>query len=185
MKNMKKLLNWGLLVVALMAMNACEGPQGPVGPAGSNGAQGPAGPQGQQGVPGTANVVYSSWARAGAWSTVDVYGVVRSFIDINAPRLTQEVIDRGVVLVYVKLTTDNNQVRQLPVTVFAQFTEELIDFSLIANRIRVWSTPVRPPISPSPNYEFRYVIIPGAQAARMNYENLSYEEAREMFNLPD
>jgi hypothetical protein len=185
MKNMKKLLNWGLLVVALIAVNACEGPQGPQGPAGSNGSQGPAGSQGQQGFPGTANVVYSNWAKAGTWSTVDVYGVVRSFVDVNAPRLTQEILDRGVVVMYVKLTTDNNQIRQLPVTVFAQFTEELIDFSLIVSRIRVWSTPIKGPAFPSPNYEFRYVIIPGAQAARMNYENLSYDDAKVMFNLPE
>lgn len=182
---MKKLLNWSLLLLALVAMNACEGPQGPIGPAGSDGGQGPQGTPGQQGIPGSANVVYSSWARAGTWSTVDVFGVVRSFVDITAPRLTQEIVDRGVVLVYTKLTADNNQARQLPVTVFAQFTEELIDFSIIVSRIRIWSTPINGPAFPSPNYEFRYVIIPGAQAARMNYEKLSYDDAKVMFNLPD
>lgn len=185
MKMMKKLLLAGLMAVCFAGLWACEGPQGPAGPAGETGAQGPAGPQGPTGATGTANVIYSNWQAAGTWQTVNVFGVNRSYIDINAPRLTQEILDRGVVLVYVKLTTDNNQVRQLPVTVYAQFTEELIDFSLIVNRIRVWSTPIKPPVPPSSNYEFRYVLIPGGQAGRMSYETLTYDEAKEQFNLAD
>jgi hypothetical protein len=185
MKSMKKLLLTGLMAACIAGFWACEGPQGPAGPAGQAGAQGPAGPVGPVGATGSANVLYSTWTKAGTWSTVNVFGVDKSFIDITAPRLTQDILDRGVVLVYVKLATDNNQVRQLPVTVYAQFTEELIDFSLIVNRIRIWSTPIKPPVPPSPNNEFRYVLIPGGQAGRLNYERLSYEEAREMFNLPD
>lgn len=173
------------MAVSLIWIGACEGPQGPVGPAGANGVQGPAGPQGAVGAAGAANVIYSNWIKAGTWSTTDVFGVVRSYIDITAPALSQEIVDRGVVLVYTKLTTDNNQVRQLPVTVYSQFTTELIDFSLIVNRIRVWSTPIKPPIAPSPNYEFRYVLIPGGQATRLSFEGMSYDEAKVQFNLPD
>ncbi len=173
------------MAVSLVWISACEGPQGPVGPSGANGVQGPAGPQGAIGATGAANVIYSNWTKAGTWSTTDVFGISRSYIDINAPALSQEIVDRGVVLVYVKLTTDNNQVRQLPVTVYAQFTTEHIDFSAIVNRIRVWSTPVRPPIAPSSSYEFRYILVPGGQAGRLNFEGMSYEAAKVQFNLPD
>jgi hypothetical protein len=185
---MKKLVGMCLVAGLLLGVSACEGPQGPVGPAGQNGTQGPAGPQGPVGPTGSANVIYSSWTKStnwGGWQPANVFGVNRSFFDINAPALSQEVLDRGVVLVYTKLTTDNNQMRQLPVTVYAQFTEELLDFSVVLNRIRIWSTPIRPPVPPSPNYEFRYVLIPGGQAARVSYEKLTYEEAKERFNLPD
>lgn len=182
---MRKLVGWSLMAISFVWMFACEGPQGPVGPAGANGAQGPIGPQGPIGATGAANVIYSNWAKAGTWFTTDVFGIVRSYIDITAPALSQEILDRGIVLVYVKLTTDNNQVRQLPVTVYAQFTTELIDFSALVNRIRIWSTPVKPPIAPSSSYEFRYILIPGGQAGRLNYEDMTYEEARVQFNLPD
>lgn len=182
---MRKFAGWGLMAITFLWMCACEGPQGPVGPAGANGVQGQAGPQGPVGATGAANVIYSNWTKAGTWSTTDLYGIVRSYIDITAPALSQEILDRGVVLVYVKLTTDNNQVRQLPVTVYAQFTTEQIDFSLLLNRIRIWSTPIKPPISPSPNYEFRYILIPGGQAGRLNFEGMTYEEAKFQFNLPD
>ncbi|WP_165933397.1 collagen-like protein [Arundinibacter roseus] len=181
----KQLLLGSLVAILFACMSACEGPQGPVGPAGDPGSQGPAGEQGPTGATGTANVIYSPWARAGSWTATDLYGVNRFYVDISAPRLSQEVLDRGAILVYVKLTTENNQVRQLPVTVYAQFTEELLDFSLVVNRIRVWSTPIKPPIAPSPNNEFRYVLIPGGLAGRINYEKLSYEEAKEMFGFED
>jgi hypothetical protein len=177
-----------VLLLAMTGMSACEGPEGPVGPAGSSGSQGPAGPQGPQGATGTANVIYSAWTRAGTWTKINVFGVDRFYTEFQADRLSQEILDRGVVLVYAKLETDNNQVRQLPIVVYAQFTEDVIDFSLNLNRIRVWSTPVRGPalpVIPSPNHTFRYVLIPGGQAGRMNYEKLTYAEAKERFGLTD
>lgn len=174
-----------LLVLSVLLFDACKGPAGPTGPAGSNGTQGPAGTPGASGPTGTANVIYSSWAKAGTWNSINVFGVQRSYIDITAPRLTQEILDRGLVLVYVKLETDNNQVRQLPVRVYAQFTEEMIDFSLGSNKIRIWSTPIRPPVPPSPNNEFRYVLVPGGQAGRLNYEKMTYEEAKAAFGMEE
>ncbi len=177
-----------MLIVALLLMSSCgtEGPEGPVGPAGPQGTTGQVGPQGPAGA---ANVIYSNWAKAGTWIKTNQFGTDRFYFDINnVNRLTQAVLDQGVVLLYSKLETENNQVRQLPIRVYALFTEDIIDFTLMVNRIRIWSIPVRgpqTPIIPSPNHEFRYVIIPGGQAGRISYENLSYAEAKEAFNLPD
>ncbi|WP_373331242.1 hypothetical protein [Salmonirosea aquatica] len=193
MKIKKNLSRWGRLGVCLVLlssvwMSACEGPEGPAGPAGPSGAQGPTGAQGPAGPTGTANVVYSSWIRAGTWTKTNVFGVDRFYTELQADRLSQEILDRGVVLVYAKLETDNNQVRQLPVTVYAQFTEDIIDFSLILAKVRVWSTPVRGPalpVAPSPNHSFRYVLIPGGQAGRISYEKLTYAEAAELFGFSD
>ena len=92
------------------------------------------------------------------------------------------------VLVYAKLETDNKQVRQLPLTVYAQFTEDFVDFSLNLGKVRVWSTPVRgpaTPATPSSNHVFRYVLIPGGQAGRIDFETLTYAEAKERFALTD
>lgn len=189
LKRISKWLGYPLVVLlSLTWMNACEGPEGPAGPAGPAGAQGPTGAQGPQGPTGTANVIYSSWTKAGTWTKTNVFGADRFYTELQADRLSQEVLDRGVVLVYAKLETDNNQIRQLPVTVYAQFTEDIVDFSLNLGKVRIWSTPVRGPalpISPSPNHMFRYVLIPGGQAGRISYEKLTYTEAKEMFGLQD
>lgn len=194
-KSKIKRLPWGgmrygmvLLLLTGMCISACEGPEGPTGPAGTSGAQGPAGAPGPQGPTGTANVIYSAWTKAGTWTKTNVFGVDRFYTEIQADRLSQEVLDRGVVLVYAKLETDNNQVRQLPITVYAQFTEDIIDFSLNLGKVRIWSTPVKGPgipVSPSSNHLFRYVLIPGGQAGRIDFEKLTYAEAKARFGFTD
>ena len=183
-------MRYGMVLVLLtgMCISSCEGPEGPTGPAGTSGAQGPAGAPGPQGPTGTANVIYSAWTKAGTWTKTNVFGVDRFYAEIQADRLSQEVLDRGAVLVYAKLETDNNQVRQLPITVYAQFTEDFIDFSLNLGKVRVWSTPVRGPaipLSPSSNHLFRYVLIPGGQAGRIDFEKLTYAEAKVRFGFKD
>ena len=189
MRKIQKTLSWSVLAVALLWLGSCGGTEGPVGPIGPAGPQGTIGQVGPQGPAGAANVIYSNWAKAGSWQRITQFGTERFFFDIiNVSRLTQAVLDQGVVLVYAKLETENNEVRQLPALVYAQFTEDNIDFTLRLNRIRVWSIPMRgpaTPITPSPNHEFRYIIIPGGQAGRISYEKLTYAEAQEMFNLPD
>ncbi len=189
MRKIQKTLIWSLLIAAMLGLNSCGGKEGSVGPAGPTGPQGTIGQIGPQGPAGSANVIYSNWAKAGTWIKTNQFGTDRFYFDIsNVNRLNQAVLDQGVVLVYAKLETENNQVRQLPIRVYALFTEDNIDFTLTVNRIRVWSIPVRgpqTPILPSPNHEFRYVIIPGGQAGRIGYEKLTYTEAREVFNLPD
>ena len=137
MRKIQKLATWSLLVAALVWAGSCKGPTGPAGPAGPVGAQGPVGPLGPVGPAGSANVIYSKWIKAGTWTKTNVFGTERFYFDINnVSRLTQDVLDQGVVLVYAKLETENNQVRQLPVRVYAQFTEDNIDYSLTVNRIR-------------------------------------------------
>ncbi|WP_200837029.1 hypothetical protein [Dyadobacter sp. 3J3] len=182
---MKKQITLAVLCLGLVMMQACKGPEGPAGPAGV-GATGPAGAAGAAGAPGTANVFYSSWAAAGPWTGINFNSVQRSYIDIPVARITQDILDKGVVLVYADLKLGDTQIRQLPVTVKSGFTEELIDFSLALNTLRIWSTPFDGNAQPSATYQFRYVVIPGGQAIRMmNYENLSYEEAVKLFNIQD
>jgi len=182
---MKKQITLAILCLGLVVMQACKGPEGPAGPAGI-GTQGPAGEPGATGPAGTANVFYSSWTAAGPWTSTNFNSVQRSYIDITVPRITQDILDKGAVLVYAKLNLGDTQVRSLPITVKSGFTEELIDFSLALNTLRIWSTPFEGNAQPSATYQFRYVVIPGGQAIRMmNYENLSYEEAVKLFNIQD
>ncbi|WP_090335710.1 collagen-like triple helix repeat-containing protein [Dyadobacter koreensis] len=184
MNAMKKQFTLAILLIGLVFMQGCKGPEGPAGPAGEGtpGATGPAGPTGPA---GSANVFYSSWAAAGTWSKTTYNSLLRSYIDIAAPRITQDVLDKGLVLVYAKVNTSDNYVRQLPVTLKSQFTEEYIDYTLQINTLRIWSTPIAATVEPSTAYQFRYIVVPGGQAIRMNYEGLTYEEAKVLFNIKD
>ena len=184
MNAMKKQFTLAILLIGLVFMQGCKGPEGPAGPAGE-GAPGATGPAGPTGPAGSANVFYSSWAAAGTWSKTTYNSLLRSYIDIAAPRITQDVLDKGLVLVYAKVNTSDNYVRQLPVTLKSQFTEEYIDYTLQINTLRIWSTPIAATVEPSTAYQFRYIVVPGGQAIRMNYEGLTYEEAKVLFNIKD
>jgi hypothetical protein len=114
-----------------------------------------------------------------------VFGVNKFRFDMAAPRLTQELIDRGLVMVYARIEVENNQVRQLPFSVISSVNEGLFDHTLQVGTVRVWATPIRPPFSPSTTNEFRYILVPGSIAGRLNHEQLSYAEAKELFGLQD
>lgn len=184
MGTMRKQFTLSILCIGLVMLQACKGPQGEKGDPGV-GTQGEQGETGATGPAGTANVFYSAWAAAGNWTSINFNSVQRSYIDIPVARITQDVLDKGVVLVYAKLNLGDNQVRSLPVTIKSGFTEELLDFSLSLNTLRIWSTPFDGNAQPSATYQFRYVVIPGGQAIRMNYDSLTYEKAVTLFNIQD
>ena len=71
------------------------GPAGPTGPTGPTGAQGPAGPQGEPGTPGTSIQSFIFTNKA-----VTLTGTTQ----LQVPAITQDVVDKGVVLVYFRST---------------------------------------------------------------------------------
>lgn len=173
---MKKVYMRGFVVLAistaLMIASGCEGPEGPTGPQGEPGPQGTAGsqgPQGEQGPPGedgNANVIYSEWVALSeleAASDTTVLGRTYRKFDIPAPELTQDIIDRGTILVYFKLS---DAVFPLPSTFGG------------ANPIYVTFSPFQPGVLSilSQNLdntasglnlgsEIRYILIPGGVTA--------------------
>jgi hypothetical protein len=179
---MKRQFTIAILLLSLVFVQACKGPEGPQGPAGTS-TPGADGAPGAPGPAGSANVFHSSWTKAGSWGKILYNSIDRFYIDVPAPRITQDILDKGVVLVYAKVNDSN--VRPLPLTIKSKFTEEFIDFSLSVTSLRIWSTPIEANVEPSTTYEFRYVVIPGGQAVRMNYEKLTYEEAVALYNIKD
>ena len=159
---------------------ACDGPEGPAGKDGINGAKG------DPGAPGNANVIYSEWktVTSNMWTQQSSGGLTRLQHDMTAPPLDQSVLDRGMVLVYVKLSQDNNQVRPLPYTIASAITQIRLEYSLLEKIVRIWSLDVYEGKSP-PDGQYRYIIVPGGQAGRLADRPLSYEEAAALFNLPD
>ena len=171
-------------LVAVLTLQSCEGPEGPAGKDGI----GTQGPKGEPGEPGTANVIYSEWksVNTAAWVKTTTNGLVRYQYDMTAPPLDQAILERGLVLVYVKLTQDDNQVRPLPYVVTSNLTQVRLEFSLLEKKVRLLSTdPDQGRNLTAPDGQYRYVIVPGSQASRIAGGPLSYEDAARLFNLPD
>ena len=172
------------ILLAILSFQSCEGPEGPAGKDGV----GTQGPKGDPGEPGTANVIYSEWksVSTAAWIKNTNNGLVRYQHDITAPPLDQSIIEKGLVLVYVKLPQDENQVRPLPYIVTSNLTQVRLEYSLLEKKVRLLSIdPDQGRNLTPPDGQYRYVIVPGSQAGRIANEALSYEAAVELFNLPD
>ncbi len=172
-----------IVLVGALLLTGCEGPEGPAGQDGI-GIPGPKGDKGEKGDAGTANVIYSEWKAitTNLWTSTNINGVVKFYHDIAAPALDQSVVDRGQVLVYVKLSQDNAQVRALPYTIVSNLTQIRLEYSFSDKNIRIWS--VGGSLSP-PDGEYRYVIIPGSQQGRLHYSDLTYEAAVALFGITD
>jgi hypothetical protein len=182
MKKTRFLLPLVMAALVIGSFSACEGPEGPAGAKGDSGADGA---PGSKGDPGTVNVIYSPWKAAGTWTKTTVNGLEKYYIDIPAPGVSESVVNQGHVQVYVRLQTDQQNVYGLPYTNKSTFTEELLTSSFKLGTVRVWSYAVVPPVVPSPTNEFRYIIIPGGQAGRVNTEALSYDQVKALYNLQD
>ena len=110
---MKKQL--GILSIALFLF-ACEGPvgpEGPAGPQGATGARGDTGEAGETGPPGNANVqsftVTLQTDHFTAEGSVEQAGYMATFI-------TREIHERGVILAYTDLGSNEDEWYALPIT---------------------------------------------------------------------
>ena len=152
-----------VLFLTFLLLTSCnkEGPVGPKGDPGSEGAPGPVGQDGikgddgAQGPAGTANVIYSNWLAVDFKAT----GFGNFIALVNAPKITQEVLDMGLVVMYMKV---NGKVVQLPSTDLL-----VVNFSLSVGQFTLNSNYELD----DPNYyKYRYVIIPGSESARMSQD---------------
>jgi len=195
---MKNLIPLVILSLGVLQFNCSKegpaGPQGnpgPQGPAGANGSAGPAGPA------GSANVIYSPWflTGAGAWDTTitdaATYGAFAIY-DKAAAGVTQDIIDNGIVLAYMKgdpSTGLADDVFPLPYTIGPGFGfTDHWDFVLnAAGNIRFlyksdfpWTATELGGIS------FRYVIVPGGVAGGRirDPRKMTYDEVCEAYGIP-
>lgn len=177
-------VSWLLLCIAFVVFG-CEGPEGPRGPAG------PA---------GSANVIYSDWYSPETWVFATTFGIAERSFTMTPASLTQEIIDSGVVLVYMRFVGLNPQINQLPITL-ADVRLSFI-FRAQAGSIKAlyWSTSnptADPGVIPSENL-VRYVLIPGGvleATAQMegitsrqligSLDSMPYREVCERFEIPE
>ncbi len=141
--------SWLLLCLALITLG-CEGKEGPRGPAG------PA---------GTANVIYSDWYAPETWVLLTLYGVHERSYTMTTSLLTQEIIDHGVVMVYIRFVGLNPQINQLPVIITEGPNNYHFLFRAQAGSIKVVyyfiNNPTADPPAIPPDNLVRYVLIPG------------------------
>lgn len=178
MKTITKILAMLAIVSAMIFMDACKGEKGDVGPAGTTGATGTAGATGatgatgQTGATGTANVIYSDW------TNVTFTGSGTSWsATINAPKITQEILDKGFVKAYFKF---GSSVYEGNYTNTQNGASTSMYYYMTLGSINLKSTF-------SASYPWRYIIIPGGVAGGRLQElkSKSYAEIKEMFNIPD
>lgn len=158
-----------LAIIILLAAACKKGDAGPAGAKGETGAQGPKGDKGDKGDAGTANVTYSAWIKTASWiasATSTGWGKNTYYFDIANTKITQDIIDKGTVLVYAKFVADpdgSGIAKLLPSTYYnlgGAGTQYNFQTGLFLNKLRIICD-VLPAGIPSTSNEVRYVIIPG------------------------
>jgi hypothetical protein len=150
--------------------DGATGPTGATGAPGSRGETGATGAQGPKGDAGTANVFYSDWVKP-----------INNKID--APKITKEIYDKGVVIVYFK--ENDLRIHTLP------FIGPNNSFNLTADIFigYIYLTFNNFGFSPANVNVIRYVIIPGGTSIgagrKKALESMSYEEVKALYNIPD
>ncbi len=142
------------------------------------------GPAGQD-----ATVFYSEWFTPSAWSgeSGDWY------FDANAPDLTEDIVENGVVMAYVWLAGDlynANTVRPLPAyAVGANWSFLIYEYGSIEFTCDMNSQPL------TTGNKFRFIAIPGTiltlksamlkNKSEQELRSMPYKEVCKLFNIPE
>lgn len=174
-----------------------QGPQGEEGPQGEQGPQGPQGEQGEQGeqgVPGTANVMYTDWKTfdVSDWNQVTEFGRVTQLYEIQEERITENIINTGVVMVYIRFG-GSSAPRLLPVTgyVTTSTKEQHLWHRLVTSKIILVFHNLNDNSNPGTfgsGNQYRYIIIPGGtfisyKEDGIDLQKLSFDEVLETLNV--
>jgi hypothetical protein len=156
------------MIAALLFIAACEGPTGPAGPQGPQGPQGetgpvgpqgPQGPQGPAGQDGNSNVIIIGFAREDVtWTEGSYLGRTANVFDYNDEAITQDIVDHGLVLGFIRLGTfwynlpfywENN----------AGTNRQHITFVYSLNLIRLFAYQTTGLLNPGAVVEYRFLLI--------------------------
>lgn len=145
------------------------------------------GADGQPGAPGTANVIYSGWITAPASAADTIDGTAGISTTIDAPGLSQDILDKGTILVYF---TFGSGTYSLPYTSMAGGNNNTITAICTLNKIKIFRFVhvAGQTSSLGSGLQWRYVLIPGGVAATgkghgVNYAEMSYEEVCMSLNI--
>lgn len=172
-----------------------QGSQGEQGVAGIAGADGEQGDQGEQGETGTANVIYSDWLDTPIVDNDNNIMSPTANGSLDVPGLSQEIVDQGTVLVYGKVSANDN-IYALPyignqgVSYYYFFNVEEINIRLTT----VDGSNIGEPLFAT----YRYILIPGGveasngsgglsggKSSSIDYTKMTYAEVVAHFNITE
>lgn len=175
---MKKV--FGYLFVACMfslalGMTSCKkGDAGPVGPKGE---------KGDSGVAGNAGIIYSAWADATFSLASDN---ATYFVDIDVPKITPAILNSGDVKVYTQYYTSSGELIVMPLPFFNGTF--ILNVSIFAGGIEIYGNSnfsSSTDDNGKKSFQYRYVIIPGGQAAarKAGIDWNNYEQVKAYLHL--
>lgn len=145
-----------------------------------DGKTGPAGPAGANGTNGNANVVSSSITSSSWVYTAPSWGITFTY-----PAITQDIIDKGAVLVYLKVGSAYNQ---LPLTIYQSASySSTYEVSTVVGGLTIFATDsdLTQPTNPG-SKTFKVVVIAASgRAANPNVNYNDYNAVKKAFNLQD
>lgn len=186
---MKKQLILSSIFFMMLSVIACKkGEQGDIGPAGVAGAKGAKGTTGDKGAADSKGMISSDWiaVKGTDWRISTVANTY--FVSYTAPGLTVDIVNKGMIYVYMKQETNARMVDGLP---YVNITTGLRFYSLIGlsngvPTIQFYQsvTPPSSTFSTTTNVSFRYVVVPaGARIANIDWTN--YDEVKKALNWKD
>jgi Collagen triple helix repeat (20 copies) len=164
--------------------NGTNGTVGATGLQGPQGATGAAGAKGDKGDTGAVNIIFSDWFSK-EWTSVSNSQTQYRFV-VNEAKITADILNKGVVLVYMRTQSSSPTVYQLPLTLATETGIQVYSVTtevgkIILNLIELLDIRTTPA-----NYQFRYVVIPaGATSGRVGIDYSNYEAVKQAFNLPN
>ncbi len=186
---MKKQLILGSIFFMMLSVIACKkGEQGDIGPSGSAGTNGAKGITGDKGIADSKGMISSDWiaVKGTDWRAATVANSY--FVSYTAPSLTVDIVNKGMIYVYMKQEANARIVDGLP---YANITTGLRFYSLIglsngvpAIQFYQSVTPPSSTLSTTSNVSFRYVVVP-AGARTLNIDWTNYDEVKEALNWKD
>lgn len=152
-----------------------------------SGDDGTDGVDGEAGATGTANVIYSAWLTAPTAVAETVDGTSGMSTSLNAPELSEDILSKGTILVYVSFGSGTFSV---PYTSTAGGFVNTITAVSTLKKIKLFrfrhdqGGTVNIPTSLS----WRYILIPGgkaatAKSAKLDYSQMTYDEVCKHFNI--
>ncbi|TDO83577.1 hypothetical protein EV143_10113 [Flavobacterium chryseum] len=146
------------------------------------------GVNGADGKTGTANVIYSAWITAPTAAAETVDGTSGMSTTINAPELSDDILAKGTILVYVSFGTGTFT---LPYTSTAGGFANTISAISSLKKIKLFRFrhDAGGTVNLPTTLTWRYILIPGgvaaatAKTAKVDYSKMSYEEVCEHFNI--
>ncbi|MDN5284539.1 MAG: hypothetical protein JWR38_813 [Mucilaginibacter sp.] len=149
-----------------------------------------------QGPAGTANVIYSDWITPTTYTQTTIFGTIHFSSIITAAKITQDILDKGTVIVYGKLSGYNPII--WPVDNVAQLPIIITYMSGANSNIDTWSGitslgQIQIDLTSSLNaygsisnaHSFRYVIIPGGVHITANINFKNYAQVKQALHLTD